>query len=160
MAVGGVAMSMTTANIAYAAQLKGKLLDLPSVGLKAAAPIALEQAAARTVQDSGEAAYNWDLAWDGKGMSQYVRVKGIHPVGEAWEKRGTGHPDVVHAVTEEAEAAIPTEQVQSVTLYNPLDDPEHEFAADIQTAGTHAIDPSPMNHASEIAINAYLRRSN
>jgi len=143
-------------NQAYADELKKKLEELPSVGLKAAGIVALNTALSQTYQDSGEAAYNWSLAWDGEMMQPYRPVRGIAPVGEAYEKRGMGHAEVVMAVMGEEGAKVPSTPF-SVRLYNPIPDPAHEFAAGVQTAGVMAVDTAALNLVAKVAIDAYIR---
>lgn len=149
-------MTIASDNRAYAKMLQGKLSAIPSVGLKAAAKVALQQALLQTLQDSGEAASNWNLAWNGETKRMYVFSKGFSPVGREREKRGFGDRRVVtYTYARELESA--PENAESVVLYNPITDTKHEIYALIQSAGTHAEDPIPLGRAVEKAVNAYLR---
>ena len=153
-------MSIQDQNIGYANQLKNLMLDLPSVGIKAAAKIGLQEAAMKTQQDSGQAAFNWHLAWDGALNIPFLPSMGVTPVGSAREHRGAGHRQVVNAVIVEEIARTPVGRVSFVRLYNPLEQKQYELNADLEMAGTHATDPAPMNSAAERASNAYLRSRN
>ena len=154
-------MSITALNKAFAAKLKLKMLELPSVALKSNAMTVLEGALMKTIQDSGEAAYNWNIAWDGQAQVPYLNVKGVHPVGEPFEKRGAGDAMVIHDVIAEEKANVPSdgEIVHKATVYNPIEDIAHERAADLEVAGTQAADPEELNSTAGKKVNAYFLRS-
>jgi len=156
-----------SANAAYAKKLQAKMLDLPSVALKAMAvnkaagsSAVLNMALRQTVQDSGEAAFNWSLVWDGGSMPTFWPVESAGPVGDKWTShRGAGHLTVINHVLSNEMAKVPSGKVESVTLINPIQDPKHESNAKIQQAGTHSVDKEVLNVIAKEAVDAYLLRS-
>ncbi len=155
-------------NSDYAKELQSKMLELPSVALKAmvvdrdvGASAILNMALRQTVQDSGEAAFNWSLVWDGGSKPMFWAVAGAGPVGEKWtSKRGAGHLTVINHVISRELSKIPSGHVESVSLVNPIADPKHENNAKIQQAGTSAVLPEALNAIAKRAVDAHLLSRN
>lgn len=150
-------MSLASENNLYAQKLKSLFSAAPSVGLKAVTKVALQQALLQTHQDSGEAASNWHIAWNGETRRMYVFSKGVGAVGKTGEKRGAEDRRVVLEVVSREVKRIP-EDAEAAVLYNPLTDDAHEIHAMIEHAGVSAMDSMALTTAAERAINAHLRR--
>lgn len=153
-----------TANSDYAKKLIAALVPLPTAALKQAASAAYSAMLMNTVQDSGQAAYNWKTSVNKLWRQPYDNRYGQGPVGYKGEKRssyGSGvGPEVVVEDRERhfRDKLSEYTALSAVWIYNPIQDEEHEFHAGIQTAFGIGTAQDWLNSVSEVAANAELRR--
>ena len=145
-------------NTKYAAELKKKLNLVPSVGAKAVAKAAYQAVLDNTVQDSGEAAYNWRAQINTARQYPYRFMRGQYPVGSTGEKRSRGFDRhiVINERMGDFVSRLGSKTVKFVLIYNPMEDPDHAVNAKLQWAQGIATNEGWLDEVAQRAIDAYL----
>lgn len=146
-------------NSNYAKALNKRLQGIPSVLAKAVGKAAYSAVLNNTVQDSGEAAYNWRAQINTKRVFPFKSMKGRPPVGSAGDKRSRGFDRgiVIEERFSEFMDRLQGKGVKSIHIYNPIEDDEHAFFARLEEARGVADNAGWLSDVARGALNAYLR---
>ena len=145
-------------NTDEAARINALFEPLPSKMLAAVSTEVYGKVLNLTVQDSGEAAFNWRAGVNGESETGFTFSVGSDPVGFKGEKRSlTGNAEVVVAFRmQEFLSKISSDNLTDVHIYNPITDADHAGNARLLISRTVATAQDFMNDIAEKALNANL----
>jgi hypothetical protein len=145
-------------NTAEAARIIALLQPLPSKMLAAVSAVVYERALELTIQDSGEAAFNWRAAVNNESEHDFYDSVGRFPVGDKGEKRSStgGTEIVVKFRIQDFLSKISTDNLTDVHIYNPLPGLSHAANARLSKARTVATAQDFMDDIAKRALNANL----
>jgi hypothetical protein len=145
-------------NSIEAARIIALLAPLPSKMLAAVSTAVYKEVLLNTVQDSGEAAFNWRASVNDTSEIGFIASRGISPVGSSGDKRTlSGDTDEVVAFRlQEFLSKISSADLTDVHIYNPVPDPDHAANAKLSKARTASTGQDFMDDIAEKALNANL----
>lgn len=148
-----------TVNSDYAATLIKKFEPLPSVALKAVGRVVYTGVLNNTKQDSGEAAFNWRANINNAQVRPYLAQRGRAPVGSTGDQRSATMARfiVINHRLNDFLFRLRGKKVQSIFIYNPIDDFEHETRARVEEAQALSTGQDEMDGAAELAVRAAER---
>lgn len=148
-------------NSDYARELIDKFSQLPSVAAKATGKAVYSAVLDNTIQDSGEAAFNWRAQINTPRRYPYESRRGVYPVGSTGDNRMGGFERdlVINYRYGDFIARLEGKEVKDLYIYNPIEDDDHAFHARLDQAAGIATDQNWMDSVAEGAVNAYLSRS-
>ena len=117
-------MTTDADNRRYAKQLTDSAMQLVDSAMKVAVEKAHFDAMAYTIQDSGNAAYNWNVSLNGTQRKSYDAVQGQGPVGRTGDKRSASGAEVLLVINHNigitkgllGSATV----VDTASIYNPM----------------------------------------
>jgi hypothetical protein len=145
-------------NSIEAARIIALLAPLPSKMLAAVSTEVYEKVLNLTIQDSGEAAFNWRAGVNDESEIGFTFSVGKDPVGFKGEKRSlTGGAEVVVGFRmQEFLSKISTDNLTNVHIYNPITDADHAGNARLLISRAAATNQDFMDDIAEKALNANL----
>lgn len=151
-----------TVNSDYAATLIRRFEPLPSVALKAVGKAVYAGVLNNTRQDSGEAAFNWRANINNTQIRPYLFQRGRAPVGSTGDARSAGFERfiVIHHRLNDFISRLTGKKVESLFIYNPIDDQEHEIRALVQEAGVLSTGQDFMDGVALRAVRIAERTPN
>ena len=150
--------SVVSRNTDYAAMLAKKIRALPAKAMRNVLYNALWQVSVNTVQDSGNAAMNWNVTKGHETAPAFQILHGIGAVGYPNEKRsGSGNiMAVVNAQTRRFLSEYPIESLMgenTMTISNKISNPHYEKRARVTFAGV-SVTQYQIDRWMKEAINA------
>lgn len=151
-----------TINSDYAATLIRRFKKLPSVAIKAVGRAVYTGVLNNTKQDSGEAAFNWRANINNVQIRPYLFQRGRAPVGSTGDSRSASFERfiVINHRLNDFVFRLTGKKVESVFIYNPIDDEEHETRALVQEAGVLSTSQDFMDGVAERAVRIAERTPN
>ena len=143
-------------NSDYAKKLTKLFSKLPTEAVKAASKAAYVSILENTVQDSGQAAYNWHAQINTTRQYPYQYVYGVGPVGYKGDKRSSGFDRSI--VIDDRAKVGPAKDVRFVFIYNPMWDPDHAANAQLAMAIGLSTGRDWLDNVAEMRVNAYLQQ--
>ncbi len=148
-----------TVNSNYAKQLGKRFDRLPSEALRAVGRAVYTSVLNNTLQDSGEAAFNWRANINTVRIRPYIEQRGRPPVGSTGEKRSLGFDRfiVINYRLADFISRLGNKIIKTIFIYNPIEDSEHEARAKIQVAGAMSIGQDFLSDVAERAVRVAER---
>jgi hypothetical protein len=145
-------------NKSEAARINALFEPLPSKMLAAVSTAVYKEVLLNTVQDSGEAAFNWRASVNDTSEIGFIASRGRSPVGSSGDKRTlSGDTDEVVAFRmQEFLSKISSDDLTAVHIYNPVPHPDHAANAKLSKARTASTGQDFMDAIAEGALNANL----
>ncbi len=146
-------------NSDYAKFLNKRLHKMPSVLAEAVGRAAYSAVLNNTVQDSGEAAYNWRAQINTNRVFPFKSMRGRPPVGSSGDKRSRGFDRsiVIEDRLSDFIGRLQGKKIKFIHIYNPLEDDDHAFHARLEEARGVADNAGWLSSVAREALNAHLR---
>jgi hypothetical protein len=145
-------------NTDEAARINALFEKLPSKMLAAVSVEVYEKVLNLTIQDSGEAAFNWRAGVNNESEIGFTPSAGRAPVGSKGDKRSlTGGAEVVVGFRmQEFLSKISSGNLTDVHIYNPVPSADHAANARLSISRAVATNQDFMDDIAERALNANL----
>jgi hypothetical protein len=145
-------------NTDEAARINALFEPLPSKMLAAVSTEVYRGVLSNTIQDSGEAAFNWFVGVNDTSEVGFISSRGRSPVGSTGDKRSSsgGTEQVIDFKMQEFMTKISKVDLIDVHIYSAVPDPDHATNAELSKARTASTGQDFMDAIAEGALNANL----